>query len=455
MRDLFGAMVLVGLAVAVYRRFVQKVPRLITNKMDVCAILILAAIMISGVLLEGVKITSHTEFKRMVEDYAEIDDEEELAALESLWVQQFGLVSPKVEGPFESDVLELGLESHENNCADCHASAKWAFTGYAVARISRPAALALDRAGSIDIFWYIHIVACFAGLAYLPFSKMFHIIATPISLLAGSVMDETTSEPPNIVTRQAMELDACTHCGTCSLYCSAMMAFDVAENELILPSEKMVYLKQLATGKDLSAGELRAIQEGVYLCTNCDRCTVVCPSGIRLKELWISVREDLVQREVPEPLVLSPFSFVRGLNRKKWDHNHYPKPLEIAQKAVAGDFSALMDAAKPLSLPEPSESVLLDRTFSYCFGCQNCTTVCPVVGNYPDAEGTLGLLPHQIMCALGLGQEEMASGARMIWDCVTCYQCQEHCPQKVKVTELLYGLKNSSVKNLKRECSDK
>jgi heterodisulfide reductase subunit C len=35
----------------------------------------------------------------------------------------------------------------------------------------------------------------------------------------------------------------------------------------------------------------------------------------------------------------------------------------------------------------------------------------------------------------------------MLWDCLTCYQCQEHCPQSVKVTDVLYCLKNLSIKN--------
>ncbi len=33
----------------------------------------------------------------------------------------------------------------------------------------------------------------------------------------------------------------------------------------------------------------------------------------------------------------------------------------------------------------------------------------------------------------------------MLWDCVTCYQCQEHCPQGVKVTDVLYELKNQAM----------
>jgi heterodisulfide reductase subunit C len=63
---------------------------------------------------------------------------------------------------------------------------------------------------------------------------------------------------------------------------------------------------------------------------------------------------------------------------------------------------------------------------------------------------TLGLLPHQIMNCLGLGLVEMASGPKMLWDCVTCYQCQEHCPQTVQVTDLLFLLKNLAVKNAEK-----
>jgi heterodisulfide reductase subunit C len=454
LRDLFGMLVILGLVLAVYRRFILKVPRLKTNAMDGYAVIILAIIMISGVLLEGTKITSFSEYQNMVEEYADTDDEEELRALESLWVQDFGVVSPHVAGPFDGKAIAQGLEVHEMNCAGCHSSPKWAFTGYATAKILSPIAVSLDLARGPTFLWYIHILACFIGLAYLPFSKMFHIIATPISLLANAVMDMDRSNPANISTRQVMELDACMHCGTCSLRCSASTAFDTKGNEYILPSEKMVFLKTLAAGRELSQEELRAIQEGVYLCTNCDRCTVVCPAGISLRELWLNVREDLVQRGYPEPLALSPFSFFRGLNRQDLEVYDYSKPLEGAKQAVAGAFHSLIDPRRPLSVREgkagPLNQPPKDPTFAHCFGCQNCTTVCPVVWTYENPEEVLGLLPHQIMCCLGLGLVEMATGPRMLWDCVTCYQCQEHCPQNVKVTDLLYDLKNMAVGNLKR-----
>lgn len=454
LRDLFGIMMIAGIGIAIYRRFVQKVPRLKTNSMDYYAIVILTVIMISGFLLEGVKITSHTEFQDMVTEWSSLDEKEEIRALESLWVQDFGVVSPDVKTPFEQGVLTQGREVHEANCAGCHSSSKWAFSGYVVAKIISPFALMLDRAGISVLLWYIHFISCFFGLAYLPFSKMFHIFTGPLSLLANSVMGKEKSDPANIATRQVMELDACTHCCACSLRCSALMAFETSGNECVLPSEKMHLLKAFIAGNDLGRREIKALQQGVYLCTNCDRCTVVCPVGINLKELWVNVRENLFQKGEPEPLLLSPFSFVRGLNREKLSEDEYSRPIKTARQAVAGKFDLLIDKERLLSLKGEKagelEGLSIDNVFTYCFGCQNCTTICPVVRSFDKPEEELGLLPHQIMCCLGLGLVEMASGSRMIWDCVTCYQCQEYCPQNVEVTDLLFQLKNLAVKDLEK-----
>jgi hypothetical protein len=97
--------------------------------------------MFSGIGLEGLKITSHSEFIRMVEDYAGLDDEEEIQALEAVWVENYGLVSPNIQGPFDDDLLSAGREVHEGNCLDCHASAKWAFTGFTMAKLIKPVAV--------------------------------------------------------------------------------------------------------------------------------------------------------------------------------------------------------------------------------------------------------------------------------------------------------------------------
>lgn len=456
LRDFFGLLVVIGIGIAIFRRTILKVPRMMTNAMDRYALVILALIMISGVLLEGTKMSSYSEFQRMVQDYAGMDDPDEIKALESYWVAEYGTVSPNIKTPVEPEILDQGLELHQSNCADCHSPNKSAFAGYAAAKSFGPTALTIDRANGTTILWYIHFLSCFFGLAYLPFSKMFHIFASSISMMVAAVMDPAKSNPANVATRQAMELDACTHCGTCSLRCSVAVAFGALGNRTILPAEKLSFLKSYASQKELSTKELQAIQEGIYLCTNCDRCTVVCPAGINLRDLWFNVREELISREQPVPLSLSPFSFYRGLNQSKLDSAGYGQPLNRAREALAAKSVFLKKPEKVIPLTpidkgfkgQAARSMQAD-TFTFCFSCENCTTVCPVVGSFENPQEEVGMLPHQIMRSLGLGLKDLALGSKMLWDCLTCYQCQEHCPQGVKVTDILYELKNMTVKEAK------
>ncbi len=458
LRDLFGAIVILGVLIAVYRRFVLRIPRFVTNAMDIYALIIVALIMISGIMLEGAKIVSHSNYKRMVEEYSGLDDEGELRALEAFWVKEFGTVSPGVRGPFDTGILEQGRELHEMSCIECHSRPQWAFTGYGMAAIIRPAALWLDRVNFSGIVWYIHFLACLIGLAYLPFSKMFHLLASPVSLLANAVMEKGRSIPANIATRQVMELDACMHCGSCTQRCSVGIAFEETHNPNILPSEKIASIRALASGKELSERDLTILQEGVYLCTNCYRCTVVCPAGINLQDLWFTVREDLLQRGYPEFLALSPLSFFRGLMRSEIDEGYYQQALERPREAIVAECDLMKRQDMPLSLTLTNRDFRRGlslsaqaSTFSVCFGCETCTTVCPVVGNYENPKEALGLLPHQIMHACGLGVRDLAFGSNMLWDCITCYQCQEQCPQGVSVTDVLYELKNLAVKNVKEK----
>jgi heterodisulfide reductase subunit C len=58
------------------------------------------------------------------------------------------------------------------------------------------------------------------------------------------------------------------------------------------------------------------------------------------------------------------------------------------------------------------------------------------------------MLPHQLIYSLGIGNTELAMGARMIWSCSTCYLCQEHCPNQVELTDIFYNLKNGALKKI-------
>jgi heterodisulfide reductase subunit C len=456
LRDLFGFMVILGITIAVFRRFILKAHRLSTNVMDYYAIVIVTVILVSGVFLEGLKITSTTAFTQMQEDYAGLEDEAEIQALESYWVRNYGLVSPRVKGPFEDDVLIQGEELHAESCAECHSRPQAAFTGYAVSKLIQPIAFALDQAGGINFLWYIHFLACFAGLAYLPFSKMFHIFTSPLSLMANAVMDQERSDPANIATRQIMELDACTHCGTCSSRCAVGVAFEELSNKNILPSEKLASIRALAAGRKLGDKELKILLEGLYLCTNCQRCTVVCPVGINLQEMWFTVRESLLQRGYPEVLMLSPLSLYRGLVSDRVSKERYRKPLQQVKQAITEEFrltdiqnNTLTDVHMSQGLKHKLGLSPQSNTFSYCFNCKTCSLSCPVVKNYDDPRGSLGLEPHQIIHATLLGLGDLIFSTKMLWTCLGCYQCQENCPQEVRVTDVFYELKNLAVKEFR------
>jgi len=459
LRDLFGALVIIGICMAIYRRFILKPTRIKTNPMDTYAIIILAIIMLSGILLEGAKIGSYAIYKNMVTDYAGLEEgEEDFKALTAFWVAKFGTISPDIKAPFKDEMLEAGKEIHEMSCSGCHSRAQWAFIGYPVAKAFKGAALTFDKAGVHTLLLYIHFLACFIGLAYLPFSKFLHIITSPLSLLANSVMDKEKSDPANIATRQALELDACTHCGACTSRCSVGIIIEQIENINILPSEKIQSLKAVVSRKEMEEKDFRIILDGAYLCTNCHRCTDVCPAGINLEELWFNMREDMFQKDYPEFSVLSPLSFYRGLMRETIEQKDYKKPLNLAREAIASKCDLMKTPDKVVSLTPADKElqgslVLSDQasTFQGCFGCQTCTNVCPVVASYENPKEVLGMLPHQIMYAAGLGVRDLAFGSNMLWDCLTCYQCQEQCPQGVHVTDVLYELKNLAIRNVYKD----
>ncbi len=456
LRDFFALLVFVGIGIAFYRRFFQKRPRFFTNAMDRYALILLAVIMISGVLLEGAKIGSSERYSLMVADYADSEDPRDLKALEAYWADGFGLVSPNVSGPFEKKVLHRGRELHETSCAACHSRPQWAFLGYGAATALRPAAGPLDRAGLTTLLWYIHAMTCFIGLAYLPFSRMFHILVSPLSLFANSVMEKGTSHPANVLSKQIMELDACTHCGTCTSRCSVAVTYEEIPNPNILPSEKIASLKALAAGRPLNERQMAAVQEGLYLCTNCYRCTPVCPVGVNLQELWFSVREAVLKQGLPELLVLTPFSMFRGLMSPSVREEDYLGVQQRPMKAIGAACTALSGP------DEPIESTRMDKdfkkqllassygsSFSYCFTCMTCTSACPVVRSYKNPPEALGLTPHQIIRATALGLPDPIFRSKMLWYCLGCYQCQDSCPQGVRVTDVLYELKNLAVSRMK------
>lgn len=445
LRNLFGLMVLTGVCIALYRRLTDKPRRVKSYASDWASLAFIGMIIFTGMMLESAKISSYSLYQGMVEEYGDVADEEEALALETYWAAENGVISPNVVVPFDAELIEQGREINSNSCIECHAPAGGAFVSFSLAKVIGPLSSSMGDSGGVTFFFYLHILTCLAFLAWLPFSKMFHIIAVPISLLTNGVMGflKPADNPANDFNRQMLGLSACTHCGSCSELCSSLMFYESFQNDFILPSEKVQLLKKIAAGKELDQTTLNHLQKGLYICTSCDRCSTICPSGINLRELFVSSRYHLLDRGMPETSILSHFSFPLALAQSFVDD--HLKALKKVEQLFKESFKKLSDMTT-LSLAKPAE--VGNNSYQSCYSCQRCTNICPVVRLYDDPVETLDMLPHQIIFSLGIGNKEIAMGSRMIWSCSTCYLCQEHCPNQVELTDIFYNLKNAAISKI-------
>ncbi len=119
--DLAGGMMLLGLLIAAYRRFVSRPKTVRTELPDAASVLFLLAVVLGGFVLEGMGIAG-------------------------------------------------SIVGHQSN----H---EYSFIGYAFA-----AAMPTSAGDYYDQAWLVHAIMSALFIAYIPFSKLFHMIATPIAI---------------------------------------------------------------------------------------------------------------------------------------------------------------------------------------------------------------------------------------------------------------------------------
>ena len=423
LRNLGAILVLAGVVMAVWRCRADPIRKRTRTPADRLARWLLATIVVTGILLESVQILSPSVFDAMVDDYAFSDDPQEIEALKAYWSSSWGSGVTSESPSGDSQTLALGQEMHEAFCAACHDRPQSGLLSYPVSRALKPLTGLLDRLRVDRLLWYLHFSAACLGLALLPFSKFFHLLATPISLMVRAGGPAAATAPALRSARRAMGLDACTHCGVCSQHCAVAVIYQAIPNPAILPSEKIGVLKRWAL--DAQSPLASRLAEGSFICTACGRCTQWCPSGIDLQDLWRASQKDLA-RCGRGPA----HDWIRSQNAAQWADRAGSEPLHPVPRAHTlglGDNPA---------------------TFWACVQCTTCTNVCPVMAVTEEPHRDLDLTPHQVMNLMRLQLKELSLGARMVWDCVTCYQCQEHCPQGVRVADILYELRNEASRRL-------
>ena len=103
--------------------------------------------------------------------------------------------------------------------------------------------------------------------------------------------------------RQLFEIDACTNCRVCAEVCPAVSAsgdgelsgvYRIKGLKRILKSRGGI-LRHILKGKEPKPKEWRHFSNTTFRCTLCGHCQEACPTGIHLKDLWLSLRQDLVR----------------------------------------------------------------------------------------------------------------------------------------------------------------
>ena len=76
------------------------------------------------------------------------------------------------------------------------------------------------------------------------------------------------------------------------------------------------------------------------------------------------------------------------------------------------------------------------ETITLCYQCGTCASSCPV------AKITPRFNPREVIRLSLLGAKEEVLSSDSIWLCCSCYNCQERCPQKIEIADVIYALRN-------------
>jgi Fe-S oxidoreductase/nitrate reductase gamma subunit len=249
--DAFGLAFLIGLGLAVWRRFVQRSPRVEASTRFAQVLALLFAIVATGFVIEAAR----------------------LAVTQPSW-------------------------------------APWSFAGWALAR--GLLGLGLDESSLRALHlatWLLHAVLVFGFIVLLPRSHFTHLVATPLNIVLAKLGPTGVAAKIEAIEEQQslgvsrfeqfswkrrLDFDACTECGRCQAACCAQLSGSVLNPKAIIGKLKR-YMHAgggaSIDGQPLHGGLISA--EELWACTTCGACISACPARIDIIDTIVDLRRHL------------------------------------------------------------------------------------------------------------------------------------------------------------------
>jgi Fe-S oxidoreductase/nitrate reductase gamma subunit len=261
--DTLGIAFVIGLAIAIYRRYIQKLEKLQTAWDDYLVLSILVWIGVSGFIIEALR----------------------FVAIPSQWA----VFSPV--GDALSWLVAPAIPSE--------AQAQLVYQG----------------------FWWAHMFSVMALIAMTPYTKLIHVFTsganvavapekpmgrlnTPFSL-AKMLESGNLETPPNAKRAidfsplQLLALDACTNCGRCQEVCPAYASGRDLSPRLVVRDLGF----DMRGGSPVDVFSSGVIREGeLWSCTTCNACVNVCPVFINQVDYIVDFRRTLVAENRLDPM---------------------------------------------------------------------------------------------------------------------------------------------------------
>ncbi len=264
-QEIFGILVLLGVFVALLRRFIIKVPRLHSEKdgnLDAGFILALISIIILSMFGQNIH-NYHSDY------YA---------------------------SRFISDFLRESFSINKSYI-------------------------------TFEYFWWIHNIAILIFLNYLPYSKHFHVITSiPNVFFARLKPEKNTLKPLNfedesVTTYGALDVEhlswkqlfdsyTCTECGRCTAACPAnFTGKKLSPRKIIMDvRQRLHYLTFHSEQEGLKEKTLLhnyISDEEIWACTTCNACVTECPVLIEHVDTIVDLRRGMVLTEANFPSELN------------------------------------------------------------------------------------------------------------------------------------------------------